>query len=45
MILGISIPDFWLGIMLVLVFAGNLMILPPSGYVPFATTRSRTCAT
>ncbi len=33
---GISIPDFWLGIMLVLVFAGTLVILPPSGYVPFA---------
>jgi peptide/nickel transport system permease protein len=36
-ILGISIPDFWLGIMLVLVFAGTLGVLPPSGYVPFAT--------
>ncbi|MBC7518922.1 MAG: ABC transporter permease [Microbacteriaceae bacterium] len=32
---GISIPDFWLGIMLVLVFAGTLTLLPPSGYVPF----------
>ena len=32
---GISIPDFWLGIMLVLVFAGTLTILPPSGYIPF----------
>lgn len=36
-ILGISIPDFWLGIILVLVFAANLVLLPPSGYVPFAT--------
>ncbi|MGB3827848.1 MAG: ABC transporter permease [Ornithinimicrobium sp.] len=36
-ILGISIPDFFMGILLVLVFAGNLAILPPSGYVPFAT--------
>jgi peptide/nickel transport system permease protein len=35
-VFGISIPDFWLGIMLVLVFAGTLMILPPSGYVPFS---------
>ena len=35
-VFGISIPDFWLGIMLVLVFAGTLMLLPPSGYVPFA---------
>ncbi|MDB5525379.1 MAG: Peptide/nickel transport system permease protein [Rhizobium sp.] len=36
-VLGISIPDFWLGIILVLVFAGTLMLLPPSGYVPFGT--------
>lgn len=36
-IFGISVPDFWLGIMLVLVFAGTLMLLPPSGYVPFTT--------
>ncbi len=35
-VFGISVPDFWLGIMLVLIFAGTLMILPPSGYVPFA---------
>lgn len=34
-VFGISIPDFWLGIMLVLLFTGMLMILPPSGYVPF----------
>jgi peptide/nickel transport system permease protein len=33
---AVSIPDFWLGIMLVLVFAGALRLLPPSGYVPFA---------
>jgi peptide/nickel transport system permease protein len=33
--LAISIPDFWLGIMLVLLFTGLLGILPPSGYVPF----------
>jgi peptide/nickel transport system permease protein len=32
---GISIPDFWLGIMLVLVFTATLGVLPPSGYVPF----------
>jgi len=32
---GVSIPDFWLGIMLVLLFAGTLRWLPPSGYVPF----------
>lgn len=31
---GIAIPDFWLGIMLVLLFTGVLSVLPPSGYVP-----------
>ena len=31
---GIAIPDFWLGIMLVLLFAGLMQVLPPSGYVP-----------
>jgi peptide/nickel transport system permease protein len=29
---GISIPDFWMGIMLILVFGGVLKWLPPSGY-------------
>jgi peptide/nickel transport system permease protein len=33
-IAAISVPDFWLGIMLVLLFAGTLHLLPPSGYVP-----------
>ncbi len=32
--IGISIPGFWLGIMLVLLFAVELKWLPPSGYVP-----------
>ncbi|HVM21484.1 MAG TPA: ABC transporter permease [Egibacteraceae bacterium] len=33
---GISIPDFWMGIMFILLFAGVLGWLPPSGYVsPF----------
>ena len=36
-IFGISVPDFWLGIMLVLIFSATLMVLPPSGYVPFVT--------
>ncbi len=31
---GIAITDFWLGIMLVLLFAGIWQLLPPSGYVP-----------
>ncbi len=33
---SISIPDFWLGIMLVLLFAGTFRLLPPSGYTPLA---------
>jgi peptide/nickel transport system permease protein len=33
---AVSIPDFWLGIMLVLLFTATLHLLPPSGYVPFA---------
>jgi len=32
---GISIPNFFLGIMLILVFSEWLGWLPPSGYVPF----------
>lgn len=36
-VFGVSVPDFWLGIMLVLIFSATLAILPPSGYVPFAT--------
>lgn len=30
---GISIPDFWMGILLILFFALQLDLLPPSGYV------------
>jgi peptide/nickel transport system permease protein len=32
-IAGISIPDFWLGTILILVFAAKLNWLPPTGYV------------
>jgi peptide/nickel transport system permease protein len=35
-IAGISIPDFWLGTLLILVFAAKLGWLPPTGYVPFS---------
>ena len=31
---GISIPDFWMGIMLILFVSLYLGVLPPSGYVP-----------
>jgi peptide/nickel transport system permease protein len=36
-VFGISVPDFWLGIMLVLIFSATLAVLPPSGYMPFTT--------
>lgn len=32
---GVSIPNFWLGIMLILVFARYLNVLPASGHVAF----------
>lgn len=32
---GISTPNFWLGIMMILFFSVQLGWLPPSGYVPF----------
>ena len=32
--LGLSMPDFWLGIVLIIVFAAHLRWLPAIGYVP-----------
>jgi peptide/nickel transport system permease protein len=32
---GVSLPDFWMGILFILLFASTLGWLPPSGYVPF----------
>ena len=32
---GLSVPNFWLGIMLILLFSVQLKWLPASGYVPF----------
>ena len=34
--IGVSIPTFWMGIVLVIVFSLNLRLLPPGGYTPFA---------
>jgi peptide/nickel transport system permease protein len=36
-IAGVSVPDFWLGTLLILLFAGTWQLLPPSGYVPFTS--------
>jgi peptide/nickel transport system permease protein len=33
--LGVAMPDFWLAILLVTVFAVNRNVLPSGGYVPF----------
>jgi peptide/nickel transport system permease protein len=34
--LGLSMPDFWLGILLIILFAGQLQWLPAIGYVPIS---------
>jgi peptide/nickel transport system permease protein len=34
-LLGLSIPTFWLGLVMILVFAIGLDVLPASGFVPF----------
>lgn len=34
--LGLSMPDFWLGILLIILFAGTLNWLPAIGYAPLA---------
>jgi hypothetical protein len=44
-LLGISLPSFWLGIMLILLFSLELRWLPPSGYLsvtadPFGALRT-----
>lgn len=32
--IGVAVPDFWMGILLVLLFSTHLDLLPPSGYTP-----------
>lgn len=42
---GLSIPNFWMGIMLILFVSVRLGWLPPSGYVPLAVDWQRSLAT
>jgi peptide/nickel transport system permease protein len=39
-VLGLSIPSFWLGVLLVLLFSVTLNLLPATGYVPFGQSPS-----
>ncbi len=32
---GVAVPGFWMGLLLILIFAVRLGWLPPSGYIPF----------
>ena len=32
---GVSVPDFWMGMLLIMVFSSAFGWFPPSGYVPF----------
>lgn len=32
---GVSVPDFWLGVLLILLFSATFAILPSSGYIAF----------
>jgi peptide/nickel transport system permease protein len=34
-LVGLSVPHFWLGLMLILIFSIGLGVLPASGFVPF----------
>jgi peptide/nickel transport system permease protein len=36
--LGVAVPDFWLAMILVIVFAVHLQLLPVLGFVPFSTS-------
>lgn len=37
-LLGLSVPNFWLGILLILTFAVAIPVLPASGFVPFGVS-------
>ena len=42
---GLSMPTFWLGIMLILLVSVDLNLLPPSGYVPLTENVRQSLAT
>jgi peptide/nickel transport system permease protein len=42
---GLSIPTFWLGIMMILLFSVDLDWLPPSGYVPLTVNWQKSLGT
>ncbi len=42
---GLSMPNFWLGIMLILLVSVHLGWLPPSGYVPLSEDAGQSLAT
>lgn len=42
---GISMPNFWLGILMILLFSVHLGWLPPSGYVPLSEDPWQSLAT
>jgi peptide/nickel transport system permease protein len=42
---GLSLPTFWLGIMLILLISVDLNWLPPSGYVPLTENVGKSLAT
>jgi peptide/nickel transport system permease protein len=42
---GLSLPTFWLGIMLILLVSVRLRLLPPSGYVPLTEDAARSLET
>ena len=42
---GLSLPSFWFGILLILLFSVRLGWLPPSGYVPLTENVGRSLAT
>ena len=42
---GVSVPDFWMGILLIALFASTLHWLPTSGTGHCSTTRAAGCGT